>query len=165
MQARFVSRSPHSVGSGLPPFGRRWAGPRESQPILLKKSHGVTRNAKLIAVGMTGPNCLPLPRLMGSSDHAAVRNSQISQPRIAQTYESPIPLARDKAIARACRAIDNIRLSRAATQHAITQSRKSLVETHALLVALRTSLNGQRFKLKDSPRQGRPLPYHHDRRS
>jgi hypothetical protein len=51
------------------------------------------------------------------------------------------PLAREKAIAKVCRAIENIRLSRAATQHAIKQSRKSLVETHALLIALRSSLD------------------------
>jgi hypothetical protein len=104
---------------------------------------------------------------MGSSDHAAGRNYQIHSPETRKPTLSRTPLAREKAIARARRAIDNIRLSRAATQHAIAQSRKSLVETHALLVALRTSLNRQGFKLnaKDSHRRGKPAPYHYDRRS
>jgi hypothetical protein len=93
--------------------------------------------------------------------------SKFRSPETRKPTPSPIPLAREKAIARACRAIENIRLSRAATQHAITQSRKSLVDTHALLVVLRTSLNRQGFKLsaKDSHRQGQPTPYHYDRRS
>ena len=42
-----------------------------------------------------------------------------------------------KSIARMCEAIDRVRLSRAATRHAIERSRKSLLETQALLVALR----------------------------
>ena len=39
-----------------------------------------------------------------------------------------------KSIARTCEAIDRVRLSRAATRHAIERSRKSLLETQALLV-------------------------------
>jgi hypothetical protein len=42
-----------------------------------------------------------------------------------------------ESIARTCEAIDRVRLSRAATRHAIERSRKSLHETQALLVALR----------------------------
>jgi putative FmdB family regulatory protein len=44
---------------------------------------------------------------------------------------SPVPVTRAEAIAKACQAIEDVRFSRAATQHAIEQSRKSLVETHA----------------------------------
>jgi hypothetical protein len=39
-----------------------------------------------------------------------------------------------KSIARTCEAIDRVRLSRAATRHAIERSGKSLLETQALLV-------------------------------
>jgi hypothetical protein len=45
-----------------------------------------------------------------------------------------------ESIARTCEAIDRVRLSRAATRHAIERSRKSLHETQALLVALRHSI-------------------------
>jgi hypothetical protein len=41
------------------------------------------------------------------------------------------------AISKACTSVDDVRLSRAATQHAIDQSRKSLAETYELLLALR----------------------------
>ena len=52
------------------------------------------------------------------------------------------PVTHSEAIAKACQAIEDVRLSRAATQHAIEQSRKSLVETHTLLLALRAELFG-----------------------
>jgi hypothetical protein len=55
---------------------------------------------------------------------------------------SPVPVTRAEAIAKACQAVEDVRLSRAATRHAIEQSRKSLVETHALLLTLRTNLFG-----------------------
>ena len=42
-----------------------------------------------------------------------------------------------EAIAKTCQAIEDVRLSRAATQHAIEQSRKRLIETHRLLLTLR----------------------------
>jgi hypothetical protein len=45
-------------------------------------------------------------------------------------------------LARTCEAIDRIRLSRAATRHAIERSRKSLHETQALLVAFRHIYSG-----------------------
>jgi hypothetical protein len=48
-----------------------------------------------------------------------------------------LPVMRKEATAKICRAIEEVRVSRAATQHAIEQSRRSLGETHALLVALR----------------------------
>jgi hypothetical protein len=54
----------------------------------------------------------------------------------------PAPVTNSEAIAKACQAIKDVRVSRAATQHAIAQSRKSLVETHALLLALRAELFG-----------------------
>jgi hypothetical protein len=56
----------------------------------------------------------------------------------------PAPVTHAEAIARACQAIEDVRLSRAATQHAIEQSRKSLVVTHALLLTLRADLFGIR---------------------
>lgn len=40
-------------------------------------------------------------------------------------------------ISRACESVDEVRLSRAATQHAIDRSRKSLAETYGLLLTLR----------------------------
>ena len=43
---------------------------------------------------------------------------------------SPVPVTRAEAIAKTCQAIEDVRLSSAATQHAIEQSRKSLIETH-----------------------------------
>jgi flavin-binding protein dodecin len=43
------------------------------------------------------------------------------------------------ALSRACDSVDDVRLSRAATQHAIDQSRKSLAETYELLVSLRVA--------------------------
>ena len=43
-----------------------------------------------------------------------------------------------ESIARTCEAIDRVRLSRTATRDAIQRSRKSLHETQALLVALRS---------------------------
>jgi hypothetical protein len=55
---------------------------------------------------------------------------------------APLPVKRKEAIAKICQAIEDVRLSRAATQHAIGQSRKSLAETHALLIALRLELFG-----------------------
>jgi hypothetical protein len=55
---------------------------------------------------------------------------------------APLPVTRKEAIAKICRAIEDVRLSRAATQHAIEQSRKSMNETHALLIALRLKLLG-----------------------
>jgi hypothetical protein len=55
---------------------------------------------------------------------------------------APLPVTRQEAIAKICRAIEDVRLSRAATQHAIGQSRKSLAETHALLIALRLRVFG-----------------------
>jgi len=50
---------------------------------------------------------------------------------------SPVPVTRAEAIAKTCQAIEDVRLSSAATQHAIEQSRKSLIETHRLLLTLR----------------------------
>jgi hypothetical protein len=47
-----------------------------------------------------------------------------------------------ESIARTCEAIDRVRLSRAATRHAIERSRESLHETQALLVALRHIYSG-----------------------
>lgn len=44
---------------------------------------------------------------------------------------------RSEVISKACVSVDDARLSRAATQHAIDQSRKSLAETYKLLLALR----------------------------
>ncbi len=55
---------------------------------------------------------------------------------------SPVPVTRAEAIAKACQAIEDVRFSRAATQQAIEQSRKSLVETHKLLLRLQTNLFG-----------------------
>jgi hypothetical protein len=55
---------------------------------------------------------------------------------------SPVPVTRAEAIAKACQAIEDVRLSRAATQHAIEQSRKSLVEMHTFLLRLQTNLFG-----------------------
>jgi len=46
-------------------------------------------------------------------------------------------IAKNQSIARTCAAVDRVRLSRAATRHAIERSRKSLHETQALLAALR----------------------------
>jgi len=48
-----------------------------------------------------------------------------------------------EAISRACKAVDAVRLSRSATQHAIDQSRKSTAEIHALLVALQAAQSGR----------------------
>ena len=48
-------------------------------------------------------------------------------------------------IEKTCEAVEHVRLSRAATQHAIEQSRKSLIETQALLVALRLLYSGERL--------------------
>jgi hypothetical protein len=49
-----------------------------------------------------------------------------------------IPCGSNSAsIAKACEAIDRVRLSRAATRHAIERSLKYLRETQAVLVALR----------------------------
>jgi hypothetical protein len=58
---------------------------------------------------------------------------------------SPVTVTRAETIAKTCQAIEDVRRSRAATQHAIEQSRKSLVETHALLLALRADLFGIRW--------------------
>jgi hypothetical protein len=55
---------------------------------------------------------------------------------------SPVTVTRAETIAKACQAVQDVRRSRAATQHAIERSRKSLVETHALLLALRADLFG-----------------------
>jgi hypothetical protein len=46
-------------------------------------------------------------------------------------------IPKNQSIARTCAAVDRVRLSRAATRHAIERSRKSLHETQALLAALR----------------------------
>jgi hypothetical protein len=42
-----------------------------------------------------------------------------------------------EAISKACDSVDDVRLSRAATQHAIDQSRRSMAETYALLQQIR----------------------------
>lgn len=55
---------------------------------------------------------------------------------------APLLVKRKEAIAKICRAIEDVRASRAATQHAIERSRRSLGETHALLVALRLQVFG-----------------------
>jgi hypothetical protein len=51
-----------------------------------------------------------------------------------------------ESIARTCEAVDQVQLSKAATRHAIEQSRKSLHETHALLVGLRPHLSRRRLR-------------------
>lgn len=55
---------------------------------------------------------------------------------------SPVTVTRAEGIAKACQAIEDVRFSRAAPQHAIEQSRKSLVETHTILLRLQTNLFG-----------------------
>jgi hypothetical protein len=56
---------------------------------------------------------------------------------IPRTLGSQARELNSKSIARTCEAINRVRLSRAATRHAIQRSRKSLHETQALLNALR----------------------------
>jgi hypothetical protein len=68
------------------------------------------------------------------------------------------PLTHAQAIAKACRAIDNVRLSKAATQHAIEQSRKSLSNTHLLLLKLRERASRESVRAtKGAVRQRRAL--------
>jgi hypothetical protein len=64
-------------------------------------------------------------------------------------------MKRSEAIAKTCEAIEDIRLSRPATQHAIEQSRKSFAETHALLVKLRLFYSGHKLRPLDSTRSFR----------
>jgi len=56
---------------------------------------------------------------------------------IPRTVVSQARERNSESIARTCAAIDRVRLSRTATRHAIERSRNSLLETQALLVALR----------------------------
>jgi hypothetical protein len=58
-------------------------------------------------------------------------------------------ISKNQSIPRTCAAIDRVRLSRAATQHAIDRARRSLHETQALLVALRYS----RFTFKEGEKR------------
>jgi hypothetical protein len=62
-----------------------------------------------------------------------------------------------EAISRVSESVDDVRLSRAATQHAIDQSRKSIAETYALLLALRVA-RGERSVLMQAPRKRRVTP-------
>jgi len=62
-----------------------------------------------------------------------------------------------EAISRVCVSVDDVRLSRAATQHAIDQSRKSLAETYELLLALRIA-RAERSVLVRNPKKRRVSP-------
>ena len=75
---------------------------------------------------------------------------------ILRTHSSQARELHSESIARTCEAIDRVRLSRAATQHAIERSRKSLLETQTLLVALRHLYSGdcRRFAAKYSRMKG-----------
>jgi hypothetical protein len=54
------------------------------------------------------------------------------------------------AVAKTCAAIEDMRLSRAATPHAIEQSRKSFSETRVLLIKLRLIYSGYNCRRSDS---------------
>ena len=62
-----------------------------------------------------------------------------------------------EAISRACKAVDGVRLSRAATQHAIDQSRKSIAEIQVLLVTLQAAQSGRNPHRLNNQRSRRRL--------
>lgn len=71
---------------------------------------------------------------------------------------APQLVTRKETIVKICRAIEDVRASRTDTQHAIERSRRSLGETHALLVALRLQVSGANRPASSvvHPRQKRP---------
>ena len=80
---------------------------------------------------------------------------------VSRTLGSQTRELNSESIAKTCEAIDRVRLSRAATRHAIERSRKSLHETQALLVALRHIYSGNCRRLTpQTPRNRSALPDH-----